>query len=112
MTEIARLTGLGRESLYTVVLEQLVQLMHVARPQARAAVGQLGQVLERRLPQGEQVLALQMALGAPPRDSSEELCAVLGEHRAGARFELPGMDHLEAPGETHVLRYHMYYRNS
>jgi hypothetical protein len=48
-------------ALATVTLEQLVQVLDIARPQPRAPVDELGKVVERGAAQLEQMLALQIA---------------------------------------------------
>jgi len=73
--------------------------MHIAHPQSRATVGELGEILERGSADLEQMLALQVALGTLAGDRRHELGAVLGQRRARAGFELPWMDGLEAAGE-------------
>jgi hypothetical protein len=73
--------------------------MHVAHPQARAPVREFGEVLKGGPPESEQMLTLQVALGTPSGDGGDELRPVLGQHRAGARFELPGVLGLETSGD-------------
>jgi hypothetical protein len=96
------------QNVSAVALEQLVQLMHVAHPQARAPVRELGEVLQGGPPQSEQMLALEVALGAPTGDGGDELRAVLGEHGMRARFQLPRMLGLERPA---TMRTRSRYRN-
>jgi hypothetical protein len=69
----------------TVVLEQLVQLMDVPHPQPRPPVRQLGEVLQGGPSELEQMLALQIPLGAPSGDGGDELGAVLGQQASSGR---------------------------
>ena len=89
----------GTQGVGTVALQQLVQLMDIAHPQTRAAVRELGEVLQGGPTERKQVFALEIAFGAPARHRGEELRAVLGQRRARARFELPRMLGFEAPGD-------------
>src|SRR6516225_10717246 len=77
----------GAQRLSAIACEQLVQPLDVAQPQPRAPVGELGEVLERRSAKLEQVLALQVALGALARNRSELLGTVFGQIRVCARGE-------------------------
>ena len=67
------------QRVVAVGLQQLVQPLDVADPGARAAVDELGEVVERGLAELEQLLALEVALAALARDRGHGAGAVLGQ---------------------------------
>lgn len=82
----------GSPRVLAVRGEQVVQTIDIADPDAGTSRRELGQVLERRTPELEQVLALQIALSALPRDGRHVLRAMLGQRRFRPGFEQPLMD--------------------
>ena len=76
-----------------------MQALDVVNPRARAPMRELGEIRERRGPEIDQVLALQVAARAFAGDGGHALGAVLGQDRARAGLELPRMLGAEAPGD-------------
>src|SRR2546422_4658153 len=89
----------GAQRSLAVQLQELVQPVDVADPDLRAPVRELGEVLERGAPEGEEMLALQVPLGSLARHSGDVPGAMLGQDRLLAGRELPRVDGLVAPGD-------------
>ncbi len=70
-------------------LQQAMQVLDIVNPGARATTNQLGQIGERRGPEFDQVLALQVASRPRAGRGGDALRAMLRENRAGTRLGLP-----------------------
>ena len=76
--------------------EQLVQAIDIANPDPRAAMRELGQIIQGLGPQRQEMLPLQIAFRALAGHGGHLLRAVLRQCRLGMRFEEPLVDSVEA----------------
>jgi hypothetical protein len=88
----------GAQRRAAVPSQQLVQTLDIAQPQPWATIGKLGEVVQRRSAELEQMLTLQVALGPLTRHCGDLLRAVLGRVGVFAGGEQAGMDGFKAPG--------------
>ena len=89
----------GAQRHVSVGGEQRVQAIDIANPDARAAMGELGQIVQGRGPQRQEMLPLQIPFRALAGHGGDVLRAMLRQRRLGVRLEEALMDGLEAAGD-------------